>query len=284
MSELQSFRVFLNQRLAAAALEIFGAVEQTVKIYHEENQQLRRLLQITPEVNLPTRDSIQFSVSEEEIPSEQQHCEQEWSPSLGQEDPEPTQIKEEREELWISQVEEQLQGVEDYNMEVQFTPPGVKSEGDQEDPIKTLALPQTQTVENRLHDPKKVHLSPFVTYEIPCNHPAYQSRDSHHRSTIISDAGGLDTLPLDPRQPLDPNPAIYKDCSKSTSRTFRCDDCGKKFIRKQHLATHILTHTDSLDFSLSVSQEEVPPEQQYYLALPVTHQETVTLTANTALE
>ncbi|KAK6291743.1 hypothetical protein J4Q44_G00375280 [Coregonus suidteri] len=58
------------------------------------------------------KNSMQLSVSEEEVPPEQQHCEQEWSPSLGQEDPEPTQIKEEQEELRTSQEEEQLQGQE----------------------------------------------------------------------------------------------------------------------------------------------------------------------------
>ncbi|XP_024291362.1 zinc finger protein 658B-like [Oncorhynchus tshawytscha] len=46
-------------------------------------------------------DSLQLSLNvfEEEVSPEQQHCEQEWSPSLGQEDPEPTQIKEEPEEF-----------------------------------------------------------------------------------------------------------------------------------------------------------------------------------------
>jgi hypothetical protein len=48
MSKLQSFRVFLNERLTAAAVEIFGAVEETVAEYQEENDRLRRLLRITP--------------------------------------------------------------------------------------------------------------------------------------------------------------------------------------------------------------------------------------------
>ncbi|CAB1346300.1 unnamed protein product [Coregonus sp. 'balchen'] len=51
MSKLQSFRAFLNERLTAAAVEIFGAVEQTVVDYQEENDRLRRLLRITPEIN-----------------------------------------------------------------------------------------------------------------------------------------------------------------------------------------------------------------------------------------
>lgn len=50
MSKLQSFRVFLNELLTVAAVEIFEALEQTVAEYHEENDRLRRLLRITPEI------------------------------------------------------------------------------------------------------------------------------------------------------------------------------------------------------------------------------------------
>uniref|UniRef100_A0A8C7MZZ3 C2H2-type domain-containing protein n=1 Tax=Oncorhynchus kisutch TaxID=8019 RepID=A0A8C7MZZ3_ONCKI len=55
---------------------------------------------------------LTFRVSEEEVHPDQQKCVQEWSPSLGQEDPEFTQIKEEQEEPRTSQWEEQLQGLE----------------------------------------------------------------------------------------------------------------------------------------------------------------------------
>uniref|UniRef100_A0A4W5MP56 Uncharacterized protein n=1 Tax=Hucho hucho TaxID=62062 RepID=A0A4W5MP56_9TELE len=96
MSKLQSFRVFLNERLTAAAVEIFGAVEETVAEYHEENDRLRRLLRITPEIQLCRIDSLQLSVSEEDVLPEQQHCAQEWSPSLEQENPELPQIKRNR--------------------------------------------------------------------------------------------------------------------------------------------------------------------------------------------
>ncbi|KAL7374638.1 hypothetical protein ABVT39_004528, partial [Epinephelus coioides] len=51
----------------------------------------------------------QLSVVKEEVPPEQQ----EWSSSVDQEDPEPPHIKEEQEELWISQEGEQLQGLEE---------------------------------------------------------------------------------------------------------------------------------------------------------------------------
>lgn len=52
MSKLDFLRVFLNERLTAAAAEIFGAVEKTVVEYQEENHRLRGLLRITPEIKL----------------------------------------------------------------------------------------------------------------------------------------------------------------------------------------------------------------------------------------
>ncbi|XP_055731253.1 uncharacterized protein LOC129818922 [Salvelinus fontinalis] len=116
MSKIQLFRVFLNQRLTAAAEEIFGAVEQTIAQYQEEcsrtkeeNDRLQKRLDIViqPEIKVHRADIQQLIVSKEEVPPEQQHCEKEWSPNLGQE------VKEEQEELRTSQVEEQLQWLEE---------------------------------------------------------------------------------------------------------------------------------------------------------------------------
>ncbi|KAK6309160.1 hypothetical protein J4Q44_G00206230 [Coregonus suidteri] len=111
MSKIQLLRVFLNDRLTAAADEIFGVVDKMIAEYQEEVVRLQRLLDIVLQPEIPLnlhREDLQqltLSVSEVEVPPEQQHCEQEWSPSLGQEDPEPTQIKEEQEELRTRQEE-----------------------------------------------------------------------------------------------------------------------------------------------------------------------------------
>ncbi|XP_071188085.1 uncharacterized protein [Salvelinus alpinus] len=247
MSKLQSFRVFLNERLTAAAVEIFGVVEETVAEYHEENDRLRRLLRITPEIKLCRIDSLQLSltVSEEEVLPEQQHCEQEWSPSLGQENPELPQIKEEQEELRISQEEEQLQGLE---ADFKFTPSCVKSECDQEGPFQPFTSPQTQTVENRESDPKQVDLTPFVTVthlkglNIHCDPPDNQNNVSQC-SGVSRNPVGLDSSPpLDPSSSLNPNPSGVEHCFKpsTTSRkTHHCRDCGEMFALKVDLQRHV---------------------------------------------
>ncbi|KAJ7992078.1 hypothetical protein DPEC_G00274830 [Dallia pectoralis] len=107
MSKMQLLRVFFNQRLTAAAEEIFGAVEKTIAEYQEEvyrskelNDRLQRQLEIAlkpPDIqNDNTADIQQLSLTvfEEDDPHESQHCEQKWSPSLSRE--EPAQIKEEQ--------------------------------------------------------------------------------------------------------------------------------------------------------------------------------------------
>ncbi|XP_038843910.1 oocyte zinc finger protein XlCOF6-like isoform X2 [Salvelinus namaycush] len=248
-SKLQLFRVLLNECLtASAAVEIFGAVEETVAEYQEENDLLRRMLRITPEIQLCRIDSLQLSVSEEEVPSEEQHCEQEWSPSLGQEDPETTQIKEEQEEVRTSQEEEQLQGLFVTKDSI-FTPSCVKSECDQEDPLQSLSLPQTKTVENRERDSKPVDLTPFVTvthikgFYIPCDPPDNQNIVCNHSSAVSSDPVGLDNSPpLDPSPLLDPSPTLGEHCSKpsTTSRKIHhCRDCGKTIPLKADLQRHM---------------------------------------------
>ncbi|XP_020328091.2 zinc finger protein 91-like [Oncorhynchus kisutch] len=244
MSKLQSFQEFLNERLTAfAAVEISGEFAKAVAEYQEENDRLRRLLRITPEIKLCRIEPVQPSVSEEEVPPEQQHCEQEWSPSLGQEDPETKQIKEEQEEVRTSQEEEQLQGLEPDIMKFIFTPSCVKSECDLEDPLWSLTLPQIQTVENRERDSKPVDLKPFVTVthikglNIPCDPPGNQNNASRHSSAVSSYTVGLDSSP-----PLDPSPPFEKHCSKpsTTSRkTHSCRDCGETFAKKADLKRHV---------------------------------------------
>ncbi|XP_045578312.1 zinc finger protein with KRAB and SCAN domains 5 isoform X2 [Salmo salar] len=258
MSKLQLFRMFLNERLTAAAVEIFGTVEQTVVEYQEENDRLRRLLRVTPDIKRCRIDSLQLSltVSEEEVLPEQQHCEQEWSPSLGQENPELPQIKEEQEELRTSQEEEQLQGLEADIIEFKFTPSCVKSECDQEDPLQPFTSPQTQTVENRECDPKQVDLTPFVTVthlkglHIPCDPPDNHNGASSQSSAVISDPVGLNSNPpFDPSSSLNPNPSIGEHCSKpstTSTKTHHCSDCGEMFALKADLQRHVTLYKKRL--------------------------------------
>ncbi|KAL0969928.1 hypothetical protein UPYG_G00234660 [Umbra pygmaea] len=249
MCKLHLLREFLSERLSAAAVEIFGAVEKTVAEYQEENDQLRRLLRITPDVKLCRIGSLQVSlnVSEEEVPPEQQHCEQEWSPSLGQEDQEPTQIKEKEEEHQIGQKEEQLQGLEPDVIEFKF-PPCVKSECKQEDLLWSLSLPQTNTLENLESDLKAVDPNPFgtvtslKTFTMLCDTQYNENFAYSHSSAVSRDPERLEgSQPLVPGLELDLNPTVGEQCSKPSTtsvKPHRCFDCGKVFPLKADLQRH----------------------------------------------
>ncbi|XP_010866872.1 zinc finger and SCAN domain-containing protein 21-like [Esox lucius] len=152
MSKINLLRVFLNERLTAAAEEIFGVVEKTIAEYQEEVVRLQSLLDIVlqPKIKPHRADFQQLTVSELEIQPELHHSEQDWIPSLGPEDLEPTQIK--KEELWNSQ-EEQFQGLEDDDND--SSPAFVKSDR-YEDPTQSSHFYQAQKEGNGDRDPLSI--------------------------------------------------------------------------------------------------------------------------------
>ncbi|XP_034748714.1 zinc finger protein 271-like [Etheostoma cragini] len=147
MCKVQMLRALVEQRLTAAAEEIFGLFERTIAEYEEElcrskeeNERQRELLDA--EFRLHRADVEQLLVVKEEIPPEQQEC----SSNVDQEEPEPPpHIKEEQEEPWGSQEGEQLQGLEEADItKFPFTPVPVKSEDDEEE-AQSSQLHQRQT-------------------------------------------------------------------------------------------------------------------------------------------
>ncbi|XP_025756017.1 golgin subfamily A member 6-like protein 6 isoform X2 [Oreochromis niloticus] len=109
MPSVQYLREFMNERLTAAAEQIFLEFEKTIVQYEEEIDRQRRLLDITwkPQIKLhrtvppdvPQQHVCEDKEEEEVLPEQQL-----WN----QEEPEPPQIKEEQGELCSSQEGEQL--------------------------------------------------------------------------------------------------------------------------------------------------------------------------------
>ncbi|XP_042071952.1 zinc finger protein 853, partial [Haplochromis burtoni] len=109
MPSVQYLREFINERLTAAAEQIFLEFEKTIVQYEEEIDRQRRLLDITwkPQIKLHRTDVPLQPVCEEEVLPELQLSDQERSSSVDQEEPEPPQIKEEQEEPEPPQIKEE---------------------------------------------------------------------------------------------------------------------------------------------------------------------------------
>lgn len=204
-----SLRAFLNDRLMAAADEIFGAVEKTIAEYKEEifrskdleisrlRMQLK-LLKSEPELEICIGDQLQqhthhhhhhpppqhhqSSPAVEEGP-EPQPCEEDEGSSMEQEHVEPSEVKKEQQQkshgdFWMGQeAAEQLESLES-NMKDFISPPS--------------------SLRNSLHDA----ILPF--------HP------NHNNIINISSSG---------------------------EKPYCCSVCEKRFSNCSHLAAHIRTHT-----------------------------------------
>ncbi|XP_055783631.1 uncharacterized protein LOC129858438 isoform X2 [Salvelinus fontinalis] len=210
MSKLQLLNVYVTERLTAAVAEISVAVDRTVvELYEEisrskeENNRLRRLLDLfffNPEIKLYRADPQQltFLKSEEDVPTEQQDCEQEWRVRLIHEGPEPRLIKE---ELLTSQEEDELLGLLDTKDSI-FTSPFVESDCDQENPSQPSHLYQTQTVEDR----ERGSLLTNTSIEIK------------------TEPDGEDYRVSEPASDSQPLSAVTPDCSAAQSENRKSDD------------------------------------------------------------
>ncbi|XP_021454604.2 zinc finger protein 300 [Oncorhynchus mykiss] len=276
MSKIKLLRAFLNERLTAAAEEILGVVEKTIAEYEEEVFRLQSLLDIDivlqPEINLHRADvqQLNLSVSEEDVPPEQHQCEQEWSPSLGQEDPEPTQIKEEQEELRTSQEEEQIQGLEADAIEFIFNPVCVKSDRD-EDPTQPSHLYQAQKERNGERDTlpstttENIKTEPggedYIESEPTSVSQPFSIVQSENRQSVSGrETGGPPSgfksvkskitkmvkgqmSHINSKDKRSTQLSLLKSSSQSNS-TPCCKLCGKSFHQMGSLIKHVQTHED----------------------------------------
>ncbi|XP_061834021.1 uncharacterized protein [Nerophis lumbriciformis] len=149
MCKVKKLRALMEQRLNSVVEEIFGLFERTIAEYEEELSSTRKDYerqrhQLDAVLKPPVRlhgAGIQRVLAESQ--GEGLSKEQEWRADMGQDEPEPPQIKEDEEELW-----EEFQVLEaDVN---KLTFPGVlvKSEDSEDDARQSLQLLPSQSAEN----------------------------------------------------------------------------------------------------------------------------------------
>ncbi|XP_049895785.1 zinc finger and SCAN domain-containing protein 12-like isoform X2 [Epinephelus moara] len=246
MSKVQMLRSLVKQRLTAAAEEIFGLFERTIAEYEEElcrskeeNERQRKLLDAAsnPQLRLHRADVQQLLVVKEEVPPEQQ----EWSSSVDQEDPEPPHIKEEQEELWISQEGEQLQGLEEDDItKFTSTPVPVKSEDDEEKPQSPqLHQRQTQQITTEVEGEDCGGAEPAMNSDLD-KHLQPETDESDYWKEPREPQSCLNSLKND-QVPV--NDLIVGE------KRFSCSECGKRFGYSGDLKKHMRSHTGEKPFS-----------------------------------
>ncbi|XP_032363700.1 gastrula zinc finger protein XlCGF57.1 isoform X10 [Etheostoma spectabile] len=217
MCKVQMLRALVEQRLTAAAEEIFGLFERTIAEYEEElcrskeeNERQRELLDavFNPQLRVHRADDKKQIVIKEE-----------------QQEPEPPlHIKEEQEELWSSQEGEQLQELEEADItKFPFTPVPVKSEDDEEEGFHRR---QTEHMETEAYGEDAARNS----QPHPLFHP--ETGDS-----VDSDFW------KESRERLSALKSLDDDGWNNDRKSFSCSECGKIFGKFWCLRRHVRIHS-----------------------------------------
>ncbi|XP_041790288.1 zinc finger protein with KRAB and SCAN domains 3-like isoform X2 [Chelmon rostratus] len=222
MSSAEHLREFVNERLTAAAEEIFTVFKKTIVEFEEEINRQRKLLDVVwkPEIKLHRIELPQQHVckeEEEEVVAEQQLCNPDRNSSPDLEDPEPLQMKEEQEEVCSSQEGEQLVLKQETDT-FMLTP--TCEESDHQLMSHTCHGAESQDQKGGSHEDSG---------------SARNAEPKAKKRNQKSEHGGNNIH--------NPNLSEIDSDTQRVEKCFTCDTCGKAFKYKSRLDVHLRRHT-----------------------------------------
>ncbi|XP_067447839.1 zinc finger protein OZF-like [Thunnus thynnus] len=262
MFKTEQLKALVNERLKAAAEEIFSLFEKTIKDYEEEVFRSKREMEQHRQLAGRTA-SMQLSVKEVDAPSEQQHCEKRTD--LGDDDQEPQQIKEEQEELWTTQSCEKLE------------------EADTKDSMFNIIYVHRSDKDGRQSSHESHHVEHKEGDALPSSSSEHLKAEPDKEATSdcqmsedvdsdddCRDSGGLHSgvnskKPQGAGEMVD-RPYTCSVCSKNFriksiltrhmkthtgEKPYICSVCGKSFIQRSYLQTHMNSHSGQKPYTCS---------------------------------
>ncbi|XP_062311558.1 zinc finger protein 23-like [Osmerus eperlanus] len=250
MSKLYMMREFFSERLTTAASEIFRAIEITVAEYKEEisrskeeSARIQRLFDVVTQHDgkLHRTEVQQLSLLE------------------------PPQIKEEQ-ELWTSQEEEQLQGLQSETKDSISTSSSVGHDWDQDGFSECSHLDQAVQVDNREGDslPTNTTEEQIKAETHVQDSPAPEpGSDPQPLSVVAPDCPAAQSLEEEEHGGMMPLLEMVKSSRKRKNtlpmegmpqgshtgdKPHQCLECKKSFTLKQTLLNHMIIHTGDKPF------------------------------------
>ncbi|XP_076020522.1 uncharacterized protein LOC143011511 [Genypterus blacodes] len=216
MSKIDMLRLLINQRLTAAAEEIFEVFGRTLAEYEEEisrsKMEIDRQRRMLDLIHKP-----QIKVQRGPLPEQE-----EWSPDEAPEEHKPPQLKKEEEELWTAQ-----QG---------------------EDPETSEPDPQPGTSAQRALSEMEEDL-PETLHSVSDNGQLDSELEMLHSEVLDSYICTICGRVFAQRGHWAKHVQVHRKVEAKVDKSYWCDICGKRLTRFDGYQKHMRIHTGEKPYS-----------------------------------